>query len=29
MYLFKENKFVFNVNVLNIDIEERTYKEIA
>lgn len=29
MYLFKENKFVFNVDVINIDIEKGAYKEMA
>jgi hypothetical protein len=29
MYLFKENKFVFNIDVINLDIEKRTYKEMA
>ena len=28
-YLFKENKFTSNVDVINIDIEKRTYKEMA
>jgi hypothetical protein len=29
MYLFKENKFVSNIGVINMDIEKRTYKEMA
>ena len=29
MYLFKENKFVSNVDVINMDIGKRTYKKIA
>ncbi len=29
IYLFKENKFVFNVGVLNVDIEMKTYEEMA
>jgi len=29
MYLFKENKFVSNVDVINMDIGKRTYKKMA
>lgn len=29
VYLFKENKFDSNVGVINMDIEKRTYEEMA